>query len=391
MKDPIIDAQLPGGNILLWGREKSETLLRPDLRDTEGWWFYWRFRVLEAQGKARTFRFAEKNPIGVLGPAMSRDLGETWTWLGNEAVEEASFRYVFSENETEVWFSFNIPYQPSHLEAFLKRHASSECIEVSPLCTTRTGREVPSVRVGCLERPPKYRILLTARHHSCESMANYVLEGILEAALGHDETGEWFRDEVEILSVPFMDLDGVVDGDQGKNRRPHDHNRDYRQGAEGPLYPSVRALMDLVPSWSEGRLRVALDLHCPYLRGGGDKPGSNERIYFVGGPSQENWNRVGRLSEILEKERQGALPHWKRHNLPFGVSWNKGKDVCSCSRWTSSLEGVLVGATLEIPYAQVADVVVTPGACRDFGRDLARAIQGFLVSTEDPPALPPPS
>ena len=33
--------------------------------------------------------------------------------------------------------------------------------------------------------------------------------------------------EFKILCVPFVDFDGVVDGDQGKGRNSHDHNRDY--------------------------------------------------------------------------------------------------------------------------------------------------------------------
>ena len=70
-------------------------------------------------------------------------------------------------------------------------------------------------------------LVLTARHHACESMASHVLEGILSGVLADDDCGRRWREGWQVVAAPFMDKDGVEDGDQGKNRRPHDHNRDY--------------------------------------------------------------------------------------------------------------------------------------------------------------------
>ena len=39
-----IDADFPGGNIVLDRIEGDTVLLHQDLRDTEGDWFYWYFR-----------------------------------------------------------------------------------------------------------------------------------------------------------------------------------------------------------------------------------------------------------------------------------------------------------------------------------------------------------
>jgi hypothetical protein len=49
----------------------------------------------------------------------------------------------------------------------------------------------------------------------------------MSALLSESKDGRWFRENVEVVIVPFMDKDGVEEGDQGKNRKPHDHNRDY--------------------------------------------------------------------------------------------------------------------------------------------------------------------
>lgn len=97
----------------------------------------------------------------------------------------------------------------------------------------------------------------------------------MEAAL----EDRWLRENADFVVIPFMDKDGVEEGDQGKNRRPRDHNRDY----DGESVPaSVRANREWVPHWGNGSLAFALDMHCPWIRGE-----NNEHIYFVGSPDAE--------------------------------------------------------------------------------------------------------
>ena len=77
----IIDADFPGGNIIVEGIDGDTFFLRPDLRDTSTWWFYWYFRVCGAAGRTLKFQFLGNNPIGTQGPAVSRDGGQRWAWL----------------------------------------------------------------------------------------------------------------------------------------------------------------------------------------------------------------------------------------------------------------------------------------------------------------------
>ncbi len=173
--------------------------------------------------------------------------------------------------------------------------------------------------------------------------------------------------------VPFVDKDGVENGDQGKNRRPRDHNRDY---AGDSLYATTRAIRKMVNGWTDGRLRFSLDLHCPGLRGR-----YHEAVHFTGGPSAENWQRVERLCEILRRVQRGPLVFDPADNLPWGKDWNvpssfeKGK---GCAKWMEERPGILIGTSIEIPYANANGQVVTAEAARALGHDLARAIRGFL-------------
>jgi hypothetical protein len=372
--DIRVDAGIPGGNIIVDSIEGGTIRVRQDLRDTEGQWFYWSFRVRGAAGRTLDVEFTNGNVIGVRGPAVSIDRGRTWRWLGAEAVKGTSFQYRVPRGAAEVRFSVTIPYFESDLRAFLGRHRGDRALEAGVLARSRKGRAIEQLRVGRLDGQASHRVLLTARHHACESLASYSLEGILETVLGPGEDGRWFRENVEFLAVPFMDKDGVEDGDQGKNRRPHDHNRDY---AGESVYESVRALRDLVPRWSEGRLKFALDMHCPYIRGRG-----HEDIYFVGGRDKEVWSRVERFSEILESVRTGPLPYSRGNNLPFGKGWNTeqntGPSLKSFCAWASEEPGVSIATTIEVPYANSGGKPVTAESARALGGDLARALRVYL-------------
>lgn len=64
-------------------------------------------------------------------------------------------------------------------------------------------------------------------------------------------------ENTRILVVPFMDYDGVVDGDQGKNRAPHDHNRDY---INEPVFPETAELISYVEKYG---CNYGIDFHSP--------------------------------------------------------------------------------------------------------------------------------
>jgi hypothetical protein len=201
------------------------------------------------------------------------------------------------------------------------------------------------------------------------------MEGLLESVLAQTEEGQWFRNNVEFLALPFMDKDGVEEGDQGKNRSPHDHNRDY---AGKSIYPSVASLREFVPNWSRGKLHIALDLHCPYISGS-----YNEVIYLVGSKNKNIWAEQQKFARILEDNHTGPLPYKASDNLPFGKGWNTDKNygkLKSCSRWASEIKQVRLATTIEIPYANVSGATVTAHTARAFGRDLARAIRKYLES-----------
>ncbi len=367
-----IDAAFPGGNIRVDRIEGDRVLIRPDLRDTPRWWFYWYFRTRDAAGRTITFEFTDGNPIGVRGPAVSTDGGRTWSWLGVESVRNASFTYTFPAEAADVRFAYTIPYLEADLQRFLGTLRGNPHLKLVSLARTPKGRDIEALYFGRIGGQPEFRVLLTARHHACETMASYVLEGMIRSAI-EDPDQRWLREHVEFLAVPFVDKDGVEQGDQGKLRSPHDPNRDYSGTS---IYPAVRALRDGVPVWSGRRLRIALDLHCPYIRGG-----RNEVIHFVGLSGEDTWHELERFSRILESPPPAGLPYHAEDNLPFGQEWNNAAKLgegTAMADWASGIPGVRVASTIEVPYANVSGSVVTPDSARAFGRALCEAIRRYL-------------
>lgn len=368
----FVDAEIPAGNIVCERVLGNQVFVRQERRDSTAWWFYWAFRVRGAEGRALTFNFTDGGPVGTRGPAVSADQGLTWRWL-NKDFTKKSFSYTFAPDESEVWFAFGMVYTQREWDRFMARHKDSPFVEQGRLAVTRKGRQVEKLRLGCLRSEPRYRVLLTARHHCCEMMASYVLEGIVEAALADDEKARWLREHVEFLVIPFVDKDGSEDGDQGKNRAPRDHNRDYDGDSVHVETAAVRAH---VPAWAQGKLRVALDLHCPHIRGE-----YNEWVYQVGSASTNLWAQQQAFGKLLEAVGPNPLAYRQANDLPHGQAWNTAGNFAqgtSFARWAAGVPGVRLSGTIETPYATANGAEVNAVSARQFGDNLAAALWRYL-------------
>ena len=367
-----IDADFRGGNVILDRIEGDRVWVHQDPRDTEGWWFYWHMRVRGAAGRTLTFTFTDGDCLGAMGPAASVDQGRSWHWLGAGAAEVASsFRLAFPNDAQDARLCLAVPYLQADWASFVRTLRGNAHTDRGVLCRSRKGRDVEWLRVGRLDGQAEHCLVLTCRHHCCEMMASYALEGFVHAMLADDVVGRWWRERAEVLIVPFVDPDGVEEGDQGKNRRPHDHYCDY---AGTSVYPETAAIREFLPAWARGRLKVALDLHCPWIRGG-----RNEQIYLVGNRGDVTWAELTRFSGVLESHQAGKLRFATANNLPWGQDWNtyEGPLVCFAA-WAETLPGVRFASTLELPYALAGGRAVTPANARDFGRDLATALKAYL-------------
>ena len=368
-----IDGDFPGGNIVVEESRGDTIRLHQDLRDTEQDWFYWCFRVRGAAGKTLQFEFTRSRALSDRGPAISLDAGATWRWLGADSRHENTFAYSFPKDVPEVRLSYGMPYQESNWRRFVDLLAGNPYLSLHSLCTTPKQRPVEYALLGCPDAEPLHRVAITCRHHCCEMMASYALEGLIQwVAVDPDPAARWLREKVQFFIVPFIDLDGVEDGDQGKNRRPHDHGRDY-EGTS--IYAATAALRNRLPEWGAGRLNVALDLHCPWIAGP-----NNEAIYLVGAAAGRIEQEQRRFSQYVESARQGPLPFRQQDFLPFGSAWNIASNYAgkSLAAWLAEWPEIRLATAIEIPYATAHAVEVNPSSARLFGADLGRGFATYL-------------
>ena len=377
-----VDKNVPAGNIALDKIDGNTVLVHQELRDTSSPWFYWAFRVKGAQGRKLDFRFTQSVAVGTRGPCISLDKGNTWSYAAEKGATRNTFSYTFPSDAEEVWFYQTIPYMQTDWEAFVKRHEADrgKVFETGVLCASRKGRNVEKAVFGNLSGNPKHRIFLSARRHCGETMASYVLEGVLESVFAKDDLGAWLRENVEIMVVPFMDKDGCEDGDQGKNRKPHDHNRDYTEF----IYPETRGIRDWIAERAGNKLDIFFDFHCPWLYGN-----FNEFVYQVHEKHKENAEKTSRFGKMLEALQDGSMSYREKDDIRWGVGWNSDKNYTAgraVKAWAmDELRCGFVGS-FEIPFATANGKVVTRESCRAFGHDVARAFARWLV---DEPILCP--
>jgi hypothetical protein len=203
----------------------------------------------------------------------------------------------------------------------------------------------------------------------------------MEELLAEDEAGRWLRQNVSFLIVPLMDADGAEQGDQGKNRRPHDHNRDY---SDSPIYPEVRAWKDRLSVWSQkSRVFLSFDLHCPALCGP-----VHESVFFLEPEDRAAAARLDALSDCILRAQRGDGLLRPPVKLPYGCGFNSTprSDQRTCSAWSAGLPNAYLNTSLEVAYANALGAPVTAESARELGRAFARGLGEWLEGCELPPS-----
>lgn len=367
----VIDKNLPAGNIVFERMVDDTVYVHQELRGSKKAWFYWAFRVTGAQGKKLTFVFTKSFAICERGPVVSLDKGKSYEYLAEEGATKFQFTYDFPKDAKEVWFYECHPYTPEMWYSFMNAPHKG-LYETGVLCKSPKGRDVPFFRITPKKSAPKLSVVVSCRHHCSEAPAEYAVEGLTAAFLEDSELGEWLRDNVELHVVPFVDMDGVVEGDQGKWRLPHDHNRDYTEFR----YPETAALASLI---AETQPDIYLDCHNPKLYKYNDN--------YIYTPYKENPNpKEFVFSHLIEKYQEGGLNYRNSDNLPFGTSWNASsnyQDGLNATQWVyANIQDIKVSRTIEFPFAYSNGALVYPGKLRQFGHGLARALKAFAEGEE---------
>ena len=253
-----------------------------------------------------------------------------------------------------MYFAHHMLYHPMRFNSFCQNLN----LNIEELCKSRRGRSVPCLHIGNGEES----IIFTARHHACESTGSYVLEGVIDELIQNP------IEDSRILIVPFVDYDGVMDGDQGKSRIPHDHNRDY---IDAPIYPEVRSICNHISTYG---CHYGFDLHSPWHKGG-----VNDKIFVVRNmPEKEtDFDLFSSIFESLISEE--SMKYFKQDDYPPCTNWNQPSS--SFGYITNHRDECKLAFTLENTYFGTQENKVSAKKLVELGKCFARAVKKYVEET----------
>ena len=339
---------------------------------TEALWFF--FRVVECS--ERPVELVLTNVDSCLGDGSQwhtvrpvlRHAGGPW-----ERMPAAELRHLDDGRHHAVWrvdpdydsfeFALCYPYMIGDLE--VTRATGRDYWRLDTIGVTASGRLLPrmSNSYGVSENSTP-GVYLIARQHAGETPGSWVLDGLLRRAA---EVAS--ANDLIIWAVPFANLDGVVDGDYGKDPFPHDLNRAW---TIPPMRHEVAVIQGDMTRWSR-RCRPALvvDLHAP-------GPTETDGAYFFLPRASQSEESI----EAIRKVAAAVLP-----SLPGGlVSQTPIRQPDYPSRWSE--EGVLnvhvwdafniPCISMETPYSSSRDILFTRDQYRRLGAGLLDGICSYL-------------
>jgi len=205
------------------------------------------------------------------------------------------------------------------------------------------------------KRPGVY---LMARQHSGEVSGSWVLDGVLRrfAELGDAAPLVW--------AVPLANVDGIEQGDYGKDNFPYDLNRAW---GKPPMRHEVLVFQQDMRRWAQRcRPAAGIDFHSP---GASEAEGiyafvhASEKFPDVAKRAAE-W--AGALEESLGTEFAAAK---FTRSGDYNSRWNTPRFGGFCQE-----EMKTPGIAVETPYAIIHKTVMTREKYREAGRRIADAI-----------------
>ncbi len=360
-----ITTNFPGGNAIVKELGPNEFEIEADQRNGTMEWFYWCFKLTNLEDQEYIFHFA-RNRLSQKGYAISIDNGFNWVWADRAAIQGRTIKYKGNASIKEVILSVGMTYTLKNWSHYINTKNEYSCISQEILCLTREKRKSPLIRIKS-KNPITSKVVITARHHCCEMMASYLVEGMIDFFLKNIDSPAFAN--TEFVVIPFVDLDGVEAGDQGKGRAPHDHNRDY---GENSIYPETPAIKNEV-SKNTNLKTITMDMHCPHLTGTW-----NEQVYIVGSAMKKNYLMQKQFLSIIEKENDGSLPFSQKNILPFGEEWNTNQLVTSNTSWNATQPQVVLAASIELPYGMAERQEVNQKTASKLGEVICRSLAQFL-------------
>lgn len=261
-----VSANFDGGNILVNEIQENERLVKFSLKiradEPEGQfkqWFY--FRVSGVKGK--TCRWIIENAAECFSP-------EGWTdYQACASYDRINWFRVSTSFDGErlmidhkpdfdnIVFAYFAPFSyEQHLSMVMKAQQTPSCNH-SYVGKTVEGRHMDLLTIG-ENSVFKKKIWIIARQHPGESMASWFMKGFLERITdSSDPASIKLLKKAVFYLVPYMNIDGGMNGNLRTNKAGQDLNRAWKEPSEerSPEVYYVRQMME------QTGVDLSLDIH----------------------------------------------------------------------------------------------------------------------------------
>ncbi|MCS7254318.1 MAG: M14-type cytosolic carboxypeptidase [Armatimonadota bacterium] len=260
-------------------------------------------------------------------------------------------------------FEFALCYPYTHRELGETLNACGGYWRCDVIGVTQKGRSMLRLSNSYgSEKRDKPGIYILARQHSGETPGSWVLDGLLRYA-----PVELSPDELIIWAVPFANLDGVVDGDYGKDPHPIDLNRAWFSPL--PMRHEVAVIQADIERFAKRcKLIAVIDLHAPAVL-------ETYGAYFqLLKPVSAEADASKRFVDAIKKQLPKELVHEELFRIAqYPSRWNEQGTL---SHWTWE-RFAIPAPVLEVPYSKSRETLLEIEHYRQLGSLLVRGLKEY--------------
>ncbi len=369
-----ISSAFDSGNIVVLDGQQPEDVkleIRPDAGEDHFQWFH--FRVTGARGTPLRMRIMNAEKASYTDgwvdyrTCASYDRDE---WFRVDSHWDEKELTIEHTPETDsVYYAYFAPYS---LERHADLIAAAQCepgVKAIRLGASVDGRDMDLLQIG---EPGGGRrpCWIIARQHPGESMAEWLVEGLLERLLDdQDAVARWLRERATFYVVPNMNPDGSVRGHLRNNAAGANLNREW-ESPSMERSPEVLLVRDRMKATG---MDFFLDVHgdeaLPYnfiagaegIPAWSDAQVARQKIYT---------NALSRVSPDFQTKHGYEVPDPGEANMTMASNWIGQHFGC-------------LAMTLEQPFKDTADTPHPLGWNPERARQLGRAQLDALRATFD--------
>lgn len=364
-----ISSAFDSGNIevLELSPPNARLAIRLDAGEDHYQWFH--FRVTGARGQA--LRLHIENAAGASYPGGWEGYQACYSY-DRETWRRTSTRYEQGRLTIEhkpcadsVWFAYFAPFgHERHLD-LVAQASAHPAVRYERLGATLDGRDLDLLQVGEGALPA----WVIARQHPGESMAEWLMEGLIEALLDEaDPVGRALLARWTFYLVPNMNPDGAARGHLRNNAAGANLNREWAEPSV-ERSPEVHLVRGRMESTGVG---FFLDVH-------GDE--ALPYNFIAGAEGVPSWTAAAaeRQAQFLQALLRASPDFQIEHGYPLAPPGRA--NLSMATPWVAERFGCL-SMTLEQPFKDNADAPIpefgwSPARARHLGRAVLAAMLGL--------------